>query len=95
MADDRSWRTGVTERTAVYAAFLGGLPLWVPLVAVAAVTAAGLLLGGGAGAVLLLAVAAAAGWLAVLRWDHLTPGGRAVRVLVLTGLVALALRTLG
>jgi hypothetical protein len=82
----------VTGRTAVYAAFLGGLPLWVPLVAVAAVTAAGLLLGGLAGAVLLLAVAATAGWLALLRWDHLTPGGRGARVLVVTGLVALALR---
>jgi hypothetical protein len=94
VTDQRSWRARVTRRTAVYAAFLGGLPLWVPLVAVAALTAAGFLVGGTAGGVLLLAVAAVAGWLAVLRWDHLTPGGRLVRVVVLTGLVALALRDL-
>jgi hypothetical protein len=78
----------------VYAAFLGHLPPWVPLVGVAALTAGGLFLHGIAGAVLLLAVAAVAGWLALLRWDTLTAGARAVRLLVLAVLLALVVRDL-
>jgi hypothetical protein len=95
VTDERSWRTGVARRTGVYAAFLGGLPMWLPLVAVAAVTVGGLIAGGVAGAVLLGTVAAVAGWLALLRWDHLSPGGRVVRLLVVGVLVALAVRDVG
>ena len=90
MTVPRSWRTGVTERTAVYAAFLGGLPRWLPLVAVAALMVGGLLLGGPPGAALLAVVAAVAGWLAVLSWDHTAPAGRLLRVLAIAVVVAVA-----
>jgi hypothetical protein len=76
----------------VYAAFLGGLPRWVPLVVVAALMAAGLLVGGVTGAVLLVAVAGLAGWLAVLGWDRTPPAGRAMRLAVIVVLLAIAAR---
>jgi hypothetical protein len=90
VTDDQGWRTDVTRRTAVYAAFLGGLPRWIPLAAVVALTLGGLLADGIPGAVLLTAVAAAAGWLAMLRWDSLNPAGRLVRVLVIAVVLAVA-----
>jgi hypothetical protein len=87
------WRKTVTDRTAVYAAFLGGLPLWVPLVAVTVLVAAGLLLGGVTGAAFLVVVAALAGWLAVLGWDATPPAGRAIRVAAIGMVLAVAVRT--
>jgi hypothetical protein len=87
---ERSWRTAVTQRTAVYAAFLAGIPQWVPLVLVAALVAAGLITGGPLGAVLLVVVAALAGWLAVLAWDHTPPAGRALRLLAVAAVLAVA-----
>ena len=92
MPAERSWRATVTDRTAVYAAYLGGLPLWLPLVVVAALMAAGLLVGGVTGAVLLVAVAGLAGWLAVLGWDGTPPGGRVMRLAVIVVLLAIAIR---
>ena len=88
MTDARSWRTDVTRRTARYAASLGRLPWWLPLVVVSALTVGGLLSGGVVGAVLLAVVAALAGWLAVLRWEDLSAAGRLVRVLAIVVLLA-------
>jgi hypothetical protein len=76
----------------VYAAFLGGLPPWLPLVGVAALTVAGLLVAGVLGGVLLAVVAVLAGWLAVLRWDDLPAGGRTVRVLAVVLVLVVAAR---
>jgi hypothetical protein len=92
VTDARSWRTGVTERTAGYAAALARLPRFVPLVAVAALVVGGMFAGGVAGAALLTVVAAFAGWLAVLGWEHLSPGGRLARVLIVVALLAVAAR---
>jgi hypothetical protein len=76
----------------VYAAFLGGLPRWLPLVVVAALMAAGLLVGGVIGAVFLVVVAGLAGWLAVLSWDGTPPTGRALRLAVIVVLLVIAAR---
>jgi asparagine N-glycosylation enzyme membrane subunit Stt3 len=76
----------------VYAAFLGGLPRWLPLVVVAALMAAGLLVGGVIGAVFLVVVAGLAGWLAVLSWDGTPPAGRALRLAVIVVLLVIAAR---
>ena len=56
------------------------------LVAVLALTVAGLLLENVLGGVLLLVLAAFLAWLAVLGWPSLTPVGRLLRLLVI-GLV--------
>jgi hypothetical protein len=89
-----TWRTGVIDRTAGFAATLGRLPRWLPLVVLAALVVGGLFTGGALGAVLLVVVAAFAGWLAVLGWDHLPAGGRLLRGLVVLVLLAVAVRKL-
>ena len=94
MTDARSWRADVTERTAGFAAVLGRLPWWVPLIAVAVLMAGGLLAGGILGAALIAVVALLGGWLALLRWDELPASGRLVRVLGVALLLAVAVRKL-
>ena len=57
---------------------------------IAALFAGGITVRGWAGAVLLLVVAAFLAWLAVLSWPALDSRGRALRVLALAVLAALA-----
>ncbi|HEX5016840.1 MAG TPA: DUF6703 family protein [Actinomycetes bacterium] len=65
---------------------LSRVPRWMLLVAVLALTVAGLLLENVLGGVLLLLLAAFLAWLAVLGWPSLAPVGRLLRLLVI-GLV--------
>ena len=75
------------------AAYLHHLPRWLPPVVVAAAFIGGLTVHGWIGAVLLLAVAAFLAWLAALSWPALGAQGRAMRVLAVAALIALAVWT--
>ena len=72
------------------AAYLRQLPRWFVPGLVAVLFVAGLAVRGWAGAALLLVVTAFLAWLAVLSWPALDSRGRALRVLALAVLVALA-----
>ncbi|WP_433782361.1 DUF6703 family protein [Actinomycetospora sp. CA-101289] len=69
---------------------LARVPAVVVFVVVAAVFAAGVLLGGTVGAVLLGLLALGVAALLAATWPRLSPGERAVRVLCLVVLVAIA-----
>ena len=83
-------RESVERASLKPAAYLHHLPRWLPAVLVAALFVGGIAVRGWAGAVLLIVVAAFLAWLAVLSWPALDTRGRALRVLALTVLVALA-----
>jgi hypothetical protein len=91
---ERSWRADVARRSAPAAVLLTRQPKWLVVVAVAAVFIGGLALRGVLGAVLVLAVAGLLGWLAILRWDHTSPGGRLVRLFALIVLIGFAVTKL-
>jgi len=73
---------------------LARVPPAVAFLVVLAVFAAGVLIGGAAGAVVLLALAALAGALLAVTWRALAPAERALRVVALLVLVAVALSVL-
>ena len=83
-------RESVERASRKPAAYLHQLPRWLPAVLVAALFVGGIAVHGWAGAVLLLVVAAFLAWLAMLSWPALDTRGRALRVLALAVLVALA-----
>jgi hypothetical protein len=70
---------------------LARVPPLVAFLVVAAVFAAGVLIGGAAGAGLLAGLAALVAALLVVAWPRLTPVERALRLLVLLVLVAVAI----
>ena len=72
-------RPAGAPRGAAVLVLLSRLPRWVILIAVVAVTLAGLSVPGAAGAVLLVALAGLLGWLLVLAWSVLRPGPRLYR----------------
>jgi Family of unknown function (DUF6703) len=72
------------------AAYLHHLPRWLPPVLVAAAFIGGLAVHGWIGAALLLVVAAFLAWLASMSWPALGAQGRAMRVLAVAALFALA-----
>ena len=75
------------------AAYLHHLPRWLPPVLVAVLFIGGLAVHGWAGAAMLLVVAAFLAWLATLSWPALGAQGRAMRVLAVAVLIALAVWT--
>jgi len=75
------------------AAYLHHLPRWLPPVLVAVLFIGGLAVHGWAGAAMLLVVAAFLAWLATLSWPALGTQGRAMRVLAVAVLIALAVWT--
>ena len=75
------------------AAYLHHLPRWLPPVLVAVPFIGGLAVHGWAGAAMLLVVAAFLAWLATLSWPALGTQGRAMRVLAVAVLIALAVWT--
>jgi hypothetical protein len=83
-------RQSVERASLKPAAYLHHLPRWLPAVLVAAAFIGGLAVRGWAGAALLFVVAAFLAWLATLSWPALGTQGRAVRVLALAVLIALA-----
>ena len=70
--------------------YLHQLPRWVPAAVLAILLIAGLAVHGIGGAIALLGVALVLAWLALVSWPRLSPGGRAVRVLVTLLVVAAA-----
>jgi hypothetical protein len=78
------------QRLGPVVAFVGSLPRFVPFLLVMGLLLAGLFLQGVAGAGILLLLAAGLGALLVLAWPALAPNARAVRVAVLSLLVARA-----
>jgi hypothetical protein len=86
------FRRKFEQRSAGVLSRLSRAPAWLPLVIVLVLTVAGLLIRGPAGALLLLVLAALVGWLCYLSWPTLAGNARAVRLLVLAILVAVAIR---
>jgi hypothetical protein len=85
-----STRRSVEQRSAVLLVYLGRLPRWVPMIALAAVMVAGLVVRGPVGAAALCLVAAFVAWLGYLSWPRLAGAGRFGRVVVVALLLALA-----
>ena len=84
------FRRRVEERSSAALARLSRVPVWLPLVAVLALTVAGLAIRGPAGAMLLLVLGALVGWLCYVSWPVLDPNARLVRLLVVAIVVGLA-----
>jgi Family of unknown function (DUF6703) len=83
-------RQTAERRSAKAALYLYQLPTWVAPLVLVVFLIAGLALRGPAGAVALVVVAGVLGWLAVLSWPQVKPGGRAGRVLAVVVMLALA-----
>lgn len=83
-------RESVERASLKPAAYLHHLPRWLPAALVGAAFVGGIAVRGWAGAALLFVVAAFLAWLAALSWPALDTRGRALRVLALAVLVALA-----
>lgn len=66
---------------------LHDLPRWVLFVVVTALAVVGAVLPGWAGGACLLVIATLVGWLVYLAWPGLTPGRRAMRVLVVAAVL--------
>lgn len=86
-------RQSVERASLKPAAYLHHLPRWLPPVLVAVLFIGGLAVHGWAGAAMLLVVAAFLAWLATLSWPALGAQGRAMRVLAVAVLIALAVWT--
>jgi hypothetical protein len=83
-------RASVERRSAFAIVWLAHLPRIVPPLVVVVIFLLGAVLPGIAGAVLVLLVAAVMGLLSYLSWPSVPPPLRAVRLLVLAGVVAFA-----
>jgi hypothetical protein len=77
-------------RSVTLIAFLHRTPRFLLILGVLALLLGGLFVPGLPGALLLLVVAALAGWLAWLTWANQSPVTRALRLLVVAGMVAVA-----
>jgi hypothetical protein len=86
-------RQSVERASLKPAAYLHHLPRWLPPVLVAVLFIGGLAVHGWAGAAMLLVVAAFLAWLATLSWPALGAQGRALRVLAVAVVIALAVWT--
>jgi hypothetical protein len=83
-------RQAVERRSAALLVYLHQLPRWVPAVVLAVLLITGLAVHGIGGAIALIGVALVLGWLAGVSWPRLSPAGRAVRVLVIALVAAVA-----
>jgi hypothetical protein len=83
-------RRAVERASARPLVYLHQLPRWLAPALLVALLVTGLAAPGAVGTAALLVVAAFLGWLAYLGWPSLPPQGRALRVLALAALVALA-----
>ena len=83
-------RGSIEQRSATPLLWLHQLPRWLLPVLVVALLVTGLAVAGWAGAIALFALAGVLGWLAAVSWPRLSAQGRALRVLALGVLVALA-----
>ena len=83
-------RRAVEQASARPLVYLHQLPRWLPPALLVALLVTGLAVPGALGTAALLVVAAFLGWLAYLGWPALHPQGRALRVLALAALIALA-----
>jgi hypothetical protein len=91
MAEPSPLRRAVSDRSAPALRSLSRQPKWLVGLAPLALLVAGLIVPGVGGAVLLFVVAALAGWLAYLSWPVVvSPGLRAMRMLVVLALVGYA-----
>jgi energy-coupling factor transporter transmembrane protein EcfT len=82
-------RTNAFERmSAPVLLRLHAAPRWLLAVALAAFLVVGLLVEGPIGATLLFVLALFLGWLAAIGWRLLSPGARAVRLLIVALVVA-------
>lgn len=82
-------------RSAAALAFLARVPWWALILGVLVVLLGGLFLPGVPGALLMVVLAALVGWLAWLTWPSQTLFTRALRILLIVCLLALALQKLG
>jgi energy-coupling factor transporter transmembrane protein EcfT len=74
--------------SAPYLLRLHSAPRWLLAVALAAFLVVGLLVEGPIGATLLFVLALFLGWLAAIGWRLLSPGARAIRLLIVALVVA-------
>ena len=83
-------RGSIEQRSATPLLWLHQLPRWLLPVLVVALLVTGLAVAGWAAAIALFALAGVLGWLAAMSWPRLNAQGRALRVLAVGVLVALA-----
>ncbi len=89
------FRREVERRSAIVVLFLRGLPRALPALLVLAVVAGGLALPGIGGALCLLLAALVLAWLVYLSWPALPVAGRAIRLVVIAAVIAVAGSRLG
>ncbi len=84
-------RQSLEHRSATSLLWMHQLPPWLLPVLSVALLVAGLALGGWSGAIALCALAAVLGWLAAISWPRLPALGRAVRVVAVAVILAVAI----
>jgi hypothetical protein len=84
-------RASIEQRSAMALLWAHQLPRWLLPVLAVALLVPGLAVTGWVGAAFLLALAGALSWLAAVSWPRLNGQGRALRVLVIGLVVAVAL----
>jgi hypothetical protein len=87
-------RARVEQRSATVVVWLATLPRLVPITAAAALFLIAILAGGVIGGLVLLVIATIMAWISYLSWPSVPPVLRAVRLVVLLGVVAFAVSEL-
>ncbi len=87
--DASPFRREVERRSLVAVLFLRGLPKAVPALLVLGVVAAGIAVDGPLGVLCYLMSVLLLSWLVYLSWPALPPVGRAVRVVVIGGVIVM------
>ena len=83
-------RGSIEQRSATSLLWLHQLPRWLLPVLAVALLVTGLAVSGWAAAIALFALAGVLGWLAAVSWPRLNAQGRALRVVAIGVLIALA-----